>query len=118
MYIPESAVRDTLRFVLEHASPGSTITFNYLLSRSPEINDPNSRYARWGEPWVFGFPGESAVPYVKQLGLEVLADASVRDLVKAHAMRPDGSSSLPLPPMERASRSGSRICLARVPETR
>lgn len=31
-------------------------------------------YARWGEPWLFGFPDDGAAPYVRREGLGVLSD--------------------------------------------
>ena len=73
-YLPESAVRDTLHFVRDHAAPGSRIAFNYTLSRNPNINNPQSMYARWDEPWLFGFPVDGAAAYVRREGLEVMAD--------------------------------------------
>ena len=75
-YLPESAVKETLHFVRDHAAPGSRIAFDYTLSSNPTVNNPNSRYARWGEPWLFGFPGRDAAPYVEQEGLEVLSEGA------------------------------------------
>jgi methyltransferase (TIGR00027 family) len=72
-YLPESAVRDTL-FVRGHAAPGSRIAFNYTFSRDPNINNPQSLYARWGEPWLFGFPDDGAAAYVRREGLDVISD--------------------------------------------
>jgi len=73
-YLPESAVKDTLHFVRDHAAPGSRIAFNYEFSRDRNINNPQSLYARWGEPWLFGFPDDGAAAYVKREGLEVMSD--------------------------------------------
>jgi methyltransferase (TIGR00027 family) len=73
-YLPESAVKDTLHFVRDHAAPGSTIAFNYTFSTDRNVNNPQSLYARWGEPWLFGFPEEGAAAYVRREGLEVVSD--------------------------------------------
>ena len=75
-YLPESAVKETLHFVRDHAAPGSRIAFDYTLSSDPTVNNPNSRFARWGEPWLFGFPGRDAAPYVEQEGLEVVSEGA------------------------------------------
>jgi methyltransferase (TIGR00027 family) len=113
MYIPESAVRDTLRFVRDHSATGSTIIFNYPLAAHPDINNPNSGPAKSGEMWVFGFPGESATPFVRNAGLEVVSDVSAIDLIRKFGVRADGTSNLPFqpPPPNR----DIRYCIARVP---
>jgi methyltransferase (TIGR00027 family) len=95
MYIPEPAVRDTLRFIKEHSGKGSRVIFNYALASHPEVKSPTtSRYAKWGEPFIFGFPGESAVPFVENAGLKVLSDVSGWELMLKHATRADGTSNL------------------------
>ncbi len=73
-YLPESAVKDTLHFVRDHAAPGSRIAFNYTFSKDRNVNNPQSIYARWGEPWLFGFPNDGATAYVRREGLEVISD--------------------------------------------
>lgn len=73
-YLPESAVRDTLHFVRDHAAAGSRIAFDYVYNSDPNVDNPKSFYARWGEPWLFGFPADGAAPYVRREGLEVISD--------------------------------------------
>jgi methyltransferase (TIGR00027 family) len=73
-YLPESAVKDTLRFVRDHSAPGSRIAFDYFGRSNPSVNNPHSLYAQWGEPVLFGFPHDSAREYVQQEGLGVLSD--------------------------------------------
>ena len=73
-YLPESSVKSTLQFVRDHAAVGSLIAFDYPLSRDINVNNPRSLYARLGEPWLFGFPGEGAAGYVRAEGLEVVSD--------------------------------------------
>jgi methyltransferase (TIGR00027 family) len=73
-YLSESAVKDTLRFVRDHSAQGSRIAFDYTGATNPAVNNPLNLYARWGEPWLFGFPNDSAREYVQQEGLGVLSD--------------------------------------------
>ena len=98
MYIPEFAVRQTLRFVRDHSGPGSTIVFNYLLRGMPAINNSNPRYARWGEPMIFGFPGNSAADFVRSEGLEVVSDLSLRQAPRRSAQQTDEASAAPARP--------------------
>ena len=75
VYLPEAAVKDTLHFVRDHAAPGSRVAFDYILRKNPDVGNPNSKYARWGEPWIFGFPNDGAASYVRHEGLEVVSDS-------------------------------------------
>lgn len=123
-YIPESAVLGTLRFVRDHSAAGSTITFDYITARNQMLNNPTTRTAKWGEPFISAFPESGAASTVQREGLEVVADFVGNALVRKYAMRPDGTSSLPLPPRaaERgaiqpaeAVGGGGGYCIARVP---
>jgi methyltransferase (TIGR00027 family) len=96
-YLPERAVRDTLRFVRNHAAPRSRIAFDYVVAGHFKIGNPNTTMARWGEPWLFGFPGESASEYVRREGLEVVSDETgfeylhrLFPLSEKREERPDG----------------------------
>ncbi len=73
-YLSEGAVKDTLRFVRDHSSPGSRIAFDYFGASNRAVNNPRSLYASWGEPVLFGFPNDSARESVRQEGLGVLSD--------------------------------------------
>lgn len=73
-YLPESAVKDTLHFVRDHSASGSRIAFDYFGASNRAVNNPNSLYAGWGEPVLFGFPNDSARDYVQREGLGVLSD--------------------------------------------
>lgn len=87
-YLPESAVKDTLHFVLDHAASGSRLAFNYTRSKNPNLNNPYSLYARWGEPWLFGFPDNGAAEYVLREGLEIMSDTlSVENICIARVAR-------------------------------
>ncbi len=113
MYLPETAVATTLRFIREHGAPGSKVVFDYTTASDRRINDATSRFARWGEPWLFGFPGDSAAGFVRQAGLTPATDLAFSDLERAYARRRDGSSPLPAISDEQGAR---RICIAQVPE--
>src|SRR5215217_785779 len=112
MYLPETAITTTLRFIREHAAPGSKVVFDYALAGDTRINNPSTRFAQWGEPWLFGFPGNSAAESLRQAGLVPLEDATMFDLVSTYAQRPDGTSTLPAITDEQRAR---RICTAQVP---
>jgi methyltransferase (TIGR00027 family) len=112
MYLPEAAVTSTLRFIREHSAPGSRVVFDYALASDARINNPATRFAKWGEPWLFGFPGNSAVDSLRQAGLVPLTDMTMFDLAAKYAQRPDGSSTLPAVTDDQRAR---RICIAEVP---
>ena len=116
MYIPESGVRDTLRFIKEHSAKGSRVIFNYALASHPEVKSPTtSRYAKWGEPFTFGFAGESAAPFVQNEGLEILSNVSGWDLMLKYATRADGTSNLPRSAQRTPPGAEIPFCTARVP---
>jgi methyltransferase (TIGR00027 family) len=118
VYIPEAAVKATLQFVRRHSAAGSRIVFNYVLSGFPELNNPTSRTAKWGEPMIFGFPGDSASEFVREIGLEVLSDLKFRELAKQYGVKADGTSSLPTLTEETTESRSQRMCYARVPAGR
>ena len=73
-YLAEAAVKDTLHFVRDHAASGSRIAFDYAFSSDSSVNNPKTFYARWGEPWLFGFPGDDVAAYIRREGLEVISE--------------------------------------------
>ena len=110
-YIPEASIKSTLDFVRDHSATGSKIVFDYSLSSDSRINNPRTRFAAWGEPWIFGFPGGSAGEYVRRNGLAVVSDTSMGDLENqyTHGRR---ETTLPVLLAENRAR---RICVASVP---
>lgn len=91
MYLPEAAIKDTLHLVRDHSATGSVLAFNYFPVSSPQVHNPNTRPARWGEPYIFGFPGEDATGYVKREGLLPASNTTGTGLWDKHGVHPDGS---------------------------
>jgi len=112
MYLPETAISGTLHFIQQHSATGSKVVFDYALADDARINNPATRFAKWGEPWIFGFPGHSAVDSLRQVGLVSLSDMTMSDLARRYAERPDGTSTLPAISDDQRAR---RICIAVVP---
>jgi len=112
MYLPEAAVTSTLHFLRDHAAPGSRVIFDYTLANDSRINDRTSRFARYGEMWLFGFPGTSAVDFLRRNGLNTVSDLSYAELAATYARRPDGTSPLPALSADQHIR---RIVVAEVP---
>jgi methyltransferase (TIGR00027 family) len=112
MYLPEAAVTSTLHFLRDQAAPGSRVVFDYTLASDPRIKDQTSRFARYGEPWLFGFPEPSAVEFLRRAGLDTLSDQSYAELATTDARGKDGTS--PLPPLA-GDQHLRRIVVAEVP---
>jgi methyltransferase (TIGR00027 family) len=85
MYLPEEAVRDTLRFVAAHP-PGSGIVFDFvyramvdMLARIDLASVPQAarpfveRFLNLikDEPWVFGIPVDAEREFLREFGLEL-----------------------------------------------
>jgi methyltransferase (TIGR00027 family) len=105
-YLPERAVRDTLRFVRDHSAPRSRIAFDYVRTGHHNIDNPNTVYSRWGEPWLFGFPGERASEYLRREGLEVVSDETMFEYL--HRL-------FPLAARREERPGGGGLCTAAVP---
>jgi methyltransferase (TIGR00027 family) len=86
-YLPESAVKETLHFVRDHAAPGSRLAFNYTFNTDRNVNNPDSLYSKWGEPWLFGFPPPGAATYVRREGLDVISDVQTVQNICIAAVR-------------------------------
>jgi methyltransferase (TIGR00027 family) len=112
MYLPEAAVMSTLKFIRDQSAPGSRVAFDYALASDPRLNDPTTRFARWGEPWLFGFRSTSAVATLRDVGLEPVSDQTYAELKARFAQRPDGTSTLPAQTADQLER---RLVVAQVP---
>lgn len=115
-YLPESAVKSTLHFVRDHAGPGSTIAFDYTLSRNPDIRNPDSPQARVGEPLLLGFPGAGAADFVGREGLQVVQEIKALGLDSPEG-RLISSPGLNLPRIDPRRVALFGRCIARQPDT-
>jgi methyltransferase (TIGR00027 family) len=87
MYIPESAVNDTLQFVAENTAPGSRIIFDYDYERAIRgdhddevLKASMARLAAAGEAQIFGFPNDSAREFISKRGLVTLTDIGPQEM--------------------------------------
>lgn len=87
MYLPEAAVRDTLRWISQQA-PDSSLVFDFayrtlidMIAAMHSGWEPPNEAARvgmerlrqiqaWGEPWIFGVPADGSKEFLNELGLE------------------------------------------------
>ena len=88
-YIPEDAIRSTLRFVTTESAPGSSIVLDGKRKsfidwvraniaspeKVPQALRPTlanqKRLGDFGEPWIFGFPDGREREFFKSLGLDI-----------------------------------------------
>jgi methyltransferase (TIGR00027 family) len=107
MYLPEDAVRRTLRFVAGHP-PGSGVVFDFvyramveMLARIDMANVPEAarpfveRFLNLikDEPWVFGLPLGGEREYLVELGLDLREAFAVggEESLKRYLTRADGT---------------------------
>jgi methyltransferase (TIGR00027 family) len=112
VYIPESAVTGTLRFVASNSAPGSRIVFDYFLEsafKTPGIVALNKRLTALGEPFVFGMPDENRDRFIARQGLRVMSEVDINDLRRRY---------LPAGFVDPAAIPLNYVCTAVVPEPR
>jgi methyltransferase (TIGR00027 family) len=114
MYLPETAIEDTLRWIGAQA-PGSTVVFDYvyrsvidfLANMSVDHLPEQARQAvtriqklEVGEPWIFGIPNGAETAFLATFGLTVreLMPIGGEESRKRYLTRSDGSFYIPLPP--------------------
>jgi methyltransferase (TIGR00027 family) len=107
MYLPEEAVRDTLRFVAAHP-PGSGIVFDFVyramidtIARIDLANVPEAAKAfverflklTRDEPWVFGLPVGGEREFLGEFGLELREVLTVggEESLKRYLTKADGT---------------------------
>ena len=109
MYLPEEAVRGTLRYVSTKSASGSSIVADFVkksviddigkgaIDAAPVIMQAvlvqARRAAAFGEPWQFGIPDDHEREFLHNLGLELrelLAPAGA-EAVRRYRTRRDGS---------------------------
>ncbi len=97
-FISPEGVGSTLKFIAKHASPGSSVVFDYMLL--PVIEGDYRYYgsrriatavARRGEPYIFGIREGGAEHFVRSKGLTSNSDLGPKDLTQAYLIRRDGS---------------------------
>jgi methyltransferase (TIGR00027 family) len=101
-YLPESAMTALLGFTAAHASPLTSIVFDYAFR---EMVDGGNHYRgaaqarrrvkQLGEPFVFGIPAGQAGPYLAAHGLRLLSDLGPDDLADRYLRRGDGTTARP-----------------------
>jgi methyltransferase (TIGR00027 family) len=99
MYLPEEAVRQTLRTLATHSQSGSRMVMDFagramieVLNQFPHL--PQHRYTTaWGEPWIFGLPDNHEKEFFSDCGLEFSEVFSVfgAEAVKRYLTRADGT---------------------------
>jgi len=115
-YIPEEAIRSTLRFVATESAPGSSIVLDgkqksFIDWVKANIASPEKvpqalrttlaaqkRFVDWGEPWIFGFPDGREREFFKSLGLDIreLLPQDGREAKVRYLTRRDGSVVFPV----------------------
>jgi methyltransferase (TIGR00027 family) len=107
MYLPEDAVRGTLRFVAGHP-PGSGIVFDYVyhaiieaIARIDLATAPAAAKAflerflklTANEPWVFGLPMDGEREFLRECGLELREAIMIggEESVRRYLTRADGT---------------------------
>jgi O-methyltransferase involved in polyketide biosynthesis len=108
MYLPEAAVRKTLRTIAKHSAPASTLVMDFagramidILEEFPNL--PQHKYTtHWGEPWIFGLPDKQEREFFRECGLELCNVCSFFEAVaiNRYLTRSDGTK---LGPCEVAS---------------
>ena len=134
MYLPEDAVRRTLRFAAA-ASPGSAIVFDFVyqsmieaIARIDITKVPEAAKAFFErflsvtrhEPWVFGLPMDGEREYLRELGLELRDELSLfsEEAAGRYLTRADGTqvgADTLVEAMARMAASASAASLPPVP---
>ena len=122
-YIPEDAIRSTLRFVATGSAPGSSIVLDgkqksFIDWVNSNIASPEKvpqalrptlahqkRMVDFGEPWIFGFPDGREREYFKSLGLDIgeLLPQDGPEAKRRYLTRGDGTVAFPLTPPDSSS---------------
>jgi methyltransferase (TIGR00027 family) len=115
-YIPEEAVRSTLRFVATASAPGSSIVLDgkhksfidwvkaniASPEKVPQALRPTLALQKtmvdFGEPWIFGFPDGREREFFKSLGLDIgeLLPQDGPEARRRYLTRRDGSVAFPV----------------------
>jgi methyltransferase (TIGR00027 family) len=98
MYVPEEAMKETLRAIAAESAPGSALLLEYLNSGGLELlrKYPTGMVKNafdWGEPFVFGVPDGKDREFFLEVGLELGETLKIGspESVSRYATRQDGS---------------------------
>jgi methyltransferase (TIGR00027 family) len=114
MYLPETAIEETLRWIAAQA-PGSMLIFDFVYRATIDFVASASfghlperaqqaiarvRRLEAGEPWIFGIPNGGEAEFLGKFGLTVSALLPVggEESRRRYLTRSDGSFYFPLPP--------------------
>lgn len=110
MYLPEDAVRNTLKYIATHSLPGSSVVADFLkksliqhIGKPVVSTDPPmvaaalaqaKRMADVGEPWIIGLPDGAEAEFLHNTGLELkqLLPFNGVEAVKRYRTRRDGTT--------------------------
>jgi len=99
MYLPETSVRETLRMVVSHSTPGSSIVLDYANGIGIEFgkllpNGAGGIPAAWSEPWIYGVPGANGSEFFRDLGFDpgLPLSFSHPESFRRYALRSDGTT--------------------------
>ena len=122
-YLPEEAVRGTLKYVATHSAPGSSIVADFLKKSvidhfgtpvlptdSPMVSaalGQAKRMADVGEPWIFGIPDGSETEFLSSTGLDLrtLLPSNGVEATKQYRTRRDGTLVGSAPPTDYSAMS-------------
>jgi len=97
MYLTAAAVDETLACVSRHSGPGSSIVFDYVFQSILEGDatlygaaEAIRLVRKRGEPFLFGIKAGKVVSFLRDRGLECVADLSPADVERIYLMREDG----------------------------
>lgn len=99
MYLPEEAVRETLRMIAGSSASGSSLAMDFaesatidLLHRFPNLSQ-HKYTTDWGEPWIFGIPDMREKEFFRENGLELREVFSFfrSEAAKRYLTRADGT---------------------------
>lgn len=94
VYLPPDAVSSTLRSVSKNTAPGGGILFDYYDRRllegegqTPYYKSNTATFRSWGEPQIFGIPGNEVPQFLNQHGLQLRSDHTLGELCALYTPR-------------------------------
>lgn len=98
-YIDAASVDRILKFIADHAAPGSELVFDYIpddVTRGDYQKYPRARFGAvrmiaLGHPWKFGIALDKAGEFADSHGFSVVSDLGADDLAQRYLVRSDGT---------------------------